>query len=151
MFLGYWQDEAATNGKFVGDWMMTGDQCVVDEDGYFHFVGRDDDIINSAGYRVGPGEIEDCLATHPAVRLAVAVGKPDPLRTEIVKAYVVLQAGIAPSDALADEIKAHVKARVAANIYPREVDFVDDIPLTTTGKVIRRTFREQARLEASGG
>jgi len=149
MFLGYWRDEKATHEKFVGDWMMTGDQCEVDEDGYFHFVGRDDDIINSAGYRVGPGEIEDSLATHPAVKLSVAVGKPDPLRTEIVKAYVVLKPGFIPSTSLADEIKAHVKARVAANIYPREIDFVDEIPLTTTGKVIRRTFREMARAEAA--
>ena len=149
MFLEYWQDPHATAAKFVGDWMLTGDQCVVDEDGYFHFVGRDDDIINSAGYRVGPGEIEDCLASHPAVRLAAAVGKPDPLRTEIVKAYVVLAEGFDPSDALAEEIRAHVKARLAANIYPREIEFVDDIPLTTTGKVIRRVFREKARLEVS--
>ncbi len=148
MFLGYWDDEAATNKKFVGDWMMTGDQCTVDADGYFHFVGRDDDIINSAGYRVGPGEIEDSLATHPAVRMAVAVGKPDRLRGEIVKAYVALKPGYVASTALAEEIKAHVKARVAANIYPREIDFVDEIPLTTTGKVIRRSFRERARAEA---
>ncbi|GIL01459.1 MAG: acetyl-CoA synthetase [Alphaproteobacteria bacterium] len=148
MFLEYWQDPEATAAKFVGDWMLTGDQCVVDADGYFHFVGRDDDIINSAGYRVGPGEIEDCLASHPAVRLAAAVGKPDPLRTEVVKAYVVLAEGWRPDAALAEEIKAHVKARLAANIYPREVAFVDEIPLTTTGKVIRRHFREQARLEA---
>ncbi|MCG6858865.1 MAG: AMP-binding protein [Salaquimonas sp.] len=148
MFLEYWQDEQATKAKFIGDWMLTGDQCKVDEDGYFHFVGRDDDIINSAGYRVGPGEIEDCLASHPAVRLAAAVGKPDPLRTEIVKAYVVLAEGYVPSEPLAAEIQAHVKARLAANIYPREIEFVDEIPLTTTGKVIRRLFRERAIDEA---
>jgi len=148
MFLGYWRDEAATAAKFVGDWMLTGDQAQVDADGYFHFIGRDDDIINSAGYRVGPGEIEDCLASHPAVRLAAAVGKPDALRTEIVKAYVVLAAGYAPSEQLAADIRAHVKARLAANIYPREIAFVDEIPLTTTGKVIRRHFRELARAEA---
>ncbi len=148
MFLEYWRDPEATAAKFVGDWMLTGDQCTVDADGYFHFVGRDDDIINSAGYRVGPGEIEDCLASHPAVRLAAAVGKPDPLRTEIVKAYVVAAPGHTPSEALAEEIKAHVKARLAANIYPREIEFVDEIPLTTTGKVIRRLFRERAIEEA---
>ncbi|MEC9344323.1 MAG: AMP-binding protein [Pseudomonadota bacterium] len=148
MFLEYWQDPEATRAKFVGDWMLTGDQCVVDEDGYFHFVGRDDDIINSAGYRVGPGEIEDCLASHPAVRLAAAVGKPDALRTEIVKAYVVLAEGCKPDADLAEEIKAHVKARLAANIYPREIEFVDEIPLTTTGKVIRRVFRDRAIAEA---
>lgn len=150
MFLGYWQEEEATRRKFSGDWLLTGDQCVVDADGYFHFVGRDDDIINSAGYRVGPGEIEDCLASHPAVLLSAAVGKPDPLRTEIVKAYVVLAKGFTGDDALADDIKKHVKARLAANIYPREIEFVEEIPLTTTGKVIRRVFRQRAREEAEG-
>ncbi len=148
MFLGYWEDEAATEAKFIGDWLTTGDQAVVDEDGYVTFVGRDDDIINVAGYRVGPGEIEDCLISHPAVRLAAAVGKPDPLKGEVAVAFVVLADGHAPSQALADAIKAHVKAHLAANIYPREISFVDEIPLTTTGKVIRRIFREQVRGEA---
>jgi acetyl-CoA synthetase len=148
MFLEYWQDPGATEKKFFGDGMLTGDQCEVDAQGYFHFVGRDDDIINSAGYRVGPGEVEDCLITHPAVKLAAAVGKPDPLRTEIVKAYVQLKDGFIPSDLLAEEIRAHVKARLAANIYPREIEFVDEIPMTTTGKVIRRLFRERAIKEA---
>jgi acetyl-CoA synthetase len=148
MFLGYFEDEAATRKKFIGDWMTTGDQCVMDADGYFVFVGRDDDIINSAGYRVGPGEIEDCLVSHPAVKLAAAVGKPDRLRTEIVKAYVVLADGVQPSEPLKEAIRQHAKARMAANIYPREIEFVDDIPLTTTGKVIRREFRERARRES---
>ncbi|PCI05954.1 MAG: AMP-dependent synthetase [Hyphomicrobiales bacterium] len=148
MFLGYWQDTEATEKKYINDWMVTGDQAIMDEDGYFHFVGRDDDIINYAGYRVGPGEIEDCLISHPAVKLAVAVGKPDPLRSEIIKAFVVLQDDIAQSNALAEEIKAHVKSRMAANIYPREVEFIEEIPMTTTGKVIRRLFREQAKKEA---
>ncbi|MEM7465080.1 MAG: AMP-binding protein, partial [Pseudomonadota bacterium] len=148
MFLGYWEDEKATDNKFVGSWMLTGDQCVVDEDGYFQFVGRDDDIINSAGYRVGPGEIEDCLMTHDGVKLAAAVGKPDSLRTEIVKAYVVLADETESSDRLLEDIKRHVKARLAANIYPREIEVVEEIPLTTTGKVIRRVFRERARNEA---
>lgn len=148
MFLEYWDDAQATGSKFLGDWMLTGDQCIVDKDGYFRFVGRDDDIINSAGYRVGPGEIEDCLISHPAVKLAAAVGKPDPLRTEIVKAYVVLGDDVVPDEKLRDEIQAHVKQRLAANIYPREIEFVDEVPLTTTGKVIRRIFRERARQEA---
>jgi acetyl-CoA synthetase len=149
MFLGYWQDEAATARKFRGDWLLTGDQAIVDEEGYFIFVGRDDDIINVAGYRVGPGEIEDSLLTHPAVRLAAAVGKPDALKGEIVKAYVVLAEGYEPSPALGEDIKRHVKARLAANIFPREVEFVDTIPLTTTGKVIRRLFRDKAKAEAA--
>ena len=150
MFLGYWQEpDAATAKKFIGDWMTTGDQGIEDEDGYFHFFGRDDDVITSAGFRIGPGEIEDCLAGHPAVALAAAVGKPDPLRTEIVKAYVVLKDGIAGDEALADEIKLWVRERLSAHEYPREVEFVDSMPLTTSGKVIRRIFRERARQEAS--
>jgi len=144
-FLGYWKNELASREKYLGDWMTTGDQGVVDEDGYFHFVGRDDDIINVAGYRVGPGEIEDCLLSHPAVKLAAAVGSPDPLKGEVVKVFVVLNPGFTGDGRLGDEIKAHVKGRLAANIFPREVVFVSDIPLTTTGKVIRRYFREAER------
>ena len=93
MFLEYWDRPEATQEKFIGDWMTTGDQGRVDEDGYIHFVGRDDDVITSSGYRIGPGEIEDCLIRHPAVALAAVVGKPDPMRTEIVKAFIVLKAG----------------------------------------------------------
>ncbi len=148
MFLGYWQNEEATRKKFIGDWMTTGDQGVEDEDGYIHFFGRDDDVITSAGFRIGPSEIEDCLAGHPAVALAAAVGKPDRLRTEIVKAYVVVKAGVEPSPELVDDIKLWVRERLSAHEYPREVEFVDSIPLTTTGKVIRRIFRDRAKREA---
>src|SRR5260370_15394786 len=101
MFLQYWGNPDATREKFIGEWMTTGDQGVTDADGYFHFVGRDDDVITSSGYRIGPGEIEDCLIRHPAVALAAAVGKPGPLRTEIVKAFVVLKSGHQASYALA--------------------------------------------------
>ena len=93
MFLEYWAKPEATRDKFIGDWMTTGDQGLVDDDGYVHFVGRDDDVITSSGYRIGPGEIEDCLIRHPAVALAAAVGKPDAMRTEIVKAFIVLKSG----------------------------------------------------------
>lgn len=147
MFLKYWHDEKATESKFFGDWMLTGDQCVEDDDGYYHFVGRDDDIISSAGYRLGPGEIEDCLISHPAVKLAAAVGKPDGLRGEIVKAYIVLTDRYlqqSNSAALQKSIQEHVKARLAANVFPREIEVVDEIPLTTSGKVIRRLFRQMA-------
>jgi acetyl-CoA synthetase len=144
MFLEYWGKPDATRAKFVGDWMTTGDQGVVDEDGYFTFVGRDDDVITSAGFRIGPGEIEDCLIRHPAVALAAAVGKPDPIRTEIVKAFIVLKKGFTPSDALAGEIQGFVKTRLSGHEYPREVAFIDDMPMTTTGKVIRRLLREKA-------
>ena len=144
MFLEYWNRPEATKDKFIGDWMTTGDQGLVDAEGYFQFVGRDDDVITSAGYRIGPGEIEDCLIRHPAVALAAAVGKPDPIRTEIIKAFVVLKQGHDPSDDLAADIRAFVRARLSAHEYPREIVFRADLPLTTTGKVIRRLLREEA-------
>jgi acetyl-CoA synthetase len=144
MFLGYWNNPEATEKKFIGDWMLTGDQGVMDEDGYVEFFGRDDDVITSSGYRIGPTEIEDCLISHPAVRLAAAVGKPDPVRTEIVKAYVVLSDDFRPSDALANEIRDWVKLRLSMHEYPREVEFIDALPMTTTGKVIRRLLRDRA-------
>lgn len=149
MFLEYWRNPEATARKFIGDWMMTGDQGFQDEDGYVHFVGRDDDLITSAGFRIGPGEIEDCLTGHPAVALAAAVGKPDAMRTEIVKAFVVLKNGFSGNEALVEDIKTWVRERLSAHEYPREVEFVESIPLTTSGKVIRRIFRERARREAS--
>ena len=144
MFLEYWDNPEATRDKFIGDWMITGDQGVMDEDGYVSFVGRDDDVITSAGFRIGPGEIEDCLIRHPAVALAAAVGKPDALRTEIVKAFIVLKKGYAASDTLASDIQGFVKTRLSAHEYPREVAFIEDMPMTTTGKVIRRLLRERA-------
>jgi acetyl-CoA synthetase len=144
MFLGYWNNEAATHEKFIRDWMMTGDQAVVDPDGYIAFVGRNDDVITSSGYRIGPGEIEDCLIRHPAVALAAVVGKPDPLRTEIVKAFVVPKPGFPPSADLASDIQAFVRDRLSAHEYPREIAFRRDLPMTTTGKVIRRILRDEA-------
>jgi acetyl-CoA synthetase len=143
MFLQYWANPQATRDKFIGDWMTTGDQGLIDEEGYVSFVGRDDDVITSAGFRIGPGEIEDCLIRHPAVALAAAVGKPDALRTEIVKAFIVLKKDFAPSDALAAEIQSFVKTRLSGHEYPREVAFIDDMPMTTTGKVIRRLLRDR--------
>ena len=143
MFLEYWRNPDATHDKFIGDWMTTGDQGVMDEEGYVSFVGRDDDVITSAGFRIGPGEIEDCLIRHPAVALAAAVGKPDALRTEIVKAFIVLKNGYTASDSLASEIQGFVKTRLSAHEYPREVAFIDDMPMTTTGKVIRRLLRQR--------
>jgi len=147
MFLEYWQNPEATEKKFIADWMITGDQGIEDGDGYVHFFGRDDDVITSAGFRIGPGEIEDCLTGHPAVALAAVVGKPDRLRTEIVKAYVVLKDENARDAALAEEIRLWVRERLSAHEYPREVEFVDSMPLTTSGKVIRRIFRDRARRE----
>src|SRR6185295_3606126 len=121
----------------------SGDQGVMDDEGYFTFIGRDDDVITSSGYRIGPGEIEDCLIQHPAVALAAVIGKPDPVRTEIVKAFIVVKAGHARSDALASELQDFVKTRLAAHEYPREIAFIDELPMTTTGKVIRRLLREK--------
>lgn len=149
MFLGYWNNPAATAAKFRGDWLLTGDTGVREAGGLLRFVGRDDDVITSAGYRIGPGEIEDCLLRHPAVRMAGVVGKPDTQRTEIVKAYVVLREGIGPSEALVAELQAHVRSRLAAHEYPREVAFVDGLPLTTTGKIIRRELRVWAVAETT--
>ncbi len=145
MFLGYWNRPDATEAKFVdgpdGRWLKTGDTGRIDKDGYVWFVGRDDDVITSAGYRIGPGEIEDCLMKHPAVAMAAAVGVPDPVRTEIVKACIVLNPGQAPSDDLKTEIQAFVRTQLAAHEYPRIVEFVDSLPLTATGKIIRRALR----------
>lgn len=144
MFLEYWNNPAATRDKFVGDWLVTGDKGVRDVDGWLRFVGRDDDVITSAGYRIGPGEVEDCLIGHPAVRIAGVIGKPDPQRTEIVKAFIVLEDGHAATPALAAEIQEWVKIRLAAHEYPREVEFVDELPMTTTGKIIRAALRKRA-------
>ena len=144
MFLGYWNRPEATAQKFAGDWMTTGDQARLDADGYVHFVGREDDLITSAGYRIGPGEVEECLMRHPAVALAAVVGKRDRLRTEIVKAFVVLGPGHAPSEGLAAEIRGFVRDRLSGHEYPREIAFREALPMTTTGKIIRRALRDEA-------
>ncbi|MCR9257429.1 MAG: acyl-CoA synthetase [Alphaproteobacteria bacterium] len=144
MFLGYWNNDRATADKFKGDWLVTGDTGRMDQEGYLWFGGRDDDVITSAGYRIGPAEIEDCLLKHPAVQMAAAIGVPDPIRTESVKACVVLNPGFQASDGLAADLQAHVKGRLAAHEYPRIVEFMDSLPMTTTGKIIRRTLRQEA-------
>ncbi len=144
MFLGYWNNPAATRAKFVGDWLLTGDLGRQDADGYLWYVGRDDDVITSAGYRIGPGEIEDCLMRHPAVAQAAVVGAPDPVRTEVVMAYLVLRPGFAPDAALRQDIEGFVRTKLAAYEYPRRIAFVDELPLTATGKVMRRVLRQRA-------
>lgn len=150
-FLGYWNNPAATREKFAGEYLLTGDQGEIDEDGFIRFVGRDDDIITSAGYRIGPGPIEDCLLGHPAVRQAAVVGVPDPERTELVKAYVVLNAGYAADERLTGELKAHVRRRLAGHEYPRLIEYVDDLPTTTTGKILRRELRDRAATTVEAG
>ncbi len=160
-FLGYWKNEAATRDKFTGDWCRTGDLATRDAGGYLWYQGRADDIFKAAGYRIGPGEIENCLVKHPAVANAAVVPKPDKERGALVKAYVVLAPDFIASRAdcsgaraqfdikLVAELQAHVKGKLAPYEYPKEIEFVDALPMTTTGKVQRRVLRlqEEARAE----
>jgi len=149
-FLEYWKNEQATREKFIGDWGCTGDQGRMDEDGYIWYQGRSDDVIKASGYRIGPAEIESCLVRHPAVANAAVIGKPDAARGQIVKAFIVLQPGHAASQTLIDEIQNHVRGRLAPYEYPREIEFIDVLPMTTTGKVQRKELRkrEEAKLAA---
>jgi len=142
MFLEYWKNQEATEEKYVGDWCLTGDLARKDYDGYFWFIGRTDDVITSAGYRIGPAEIEDCLMKHPAVGMAAVVGSPDEVRTEIVKAFIVLKQEVSPVHTLEEDLKSFVKVRLAAHEYPREIEFVKELPLTTTGKIMRKELRK---------
>jgi acetyl-CoA synthetase len=142
-FLEYWKNPQATKEKFIGDWATTGDQGRMDEDGYLWYQGRSDDLIKSAGYRIGPAEIESCLVKHPAVANAAVIGKPDEARGAIVKAFIVLQPGHAPSQPLMEAIQKHVRGRLAPYEYPREIEFIDALPMTTTGKVQRKELRRR--------
>ena len=141
MMLEYWRNPEATAGKYAGDFLLTGDLGIRDSDGYFWYVSREDDVITSAGYRIGPSEIEHTLLRHPAVALAAVVGVPDPVRTEAIKAWIVLRPKVEPSAALAREIQDFVKQKLAAHEYPRHVEFTDALPMTATGKVLRRELR----------
>ena len=141
MFLGYWQRPEETKEKFIRNWWTMGDLARKDDEGYFYFVGRKDDLISSAGYRIGPGEIEDCLLKHPAVALASVIGKPDKVRGEIVKAFIVLQEGHQPTETLEHRLQELVKKNLSAHLYPREVEFIDSLPLTATGKIMRGELR----------
>ena len=142
MFLEYWKNPEATKEKYVGDWLLTGDLAKRDEDGYFWFVGRKDDVITSSGYRIGPAEIEDCLMKHPSVSMVAVIGRPDKVRTEVVKAFVMLKSEVAPSTEIEESIKKFVKVRLAAHEYPREIEFVDDLPMTATGKIMRKDLKK---------
>ena len=148
MFLGYWGLPEKTAEKFAGDWMRSGDEGRMDEEGYVFFSARTDDVITSSGYRIGPSEVEDCLSGHPAVAMAAVVGLPDPVRTELVAAFVTLRADAPPmDDALRAELAAHVRTRLGAHVAPRLVERIDAIPTTATGKIMRREVKRRA-LEA---
>jgi acetyl-CoA synthetase len=142
MFLEYWRNPDATRKKFIGDWLLTGDLAQKDADGYFWFNGRKDDVITSAGYRIGPAEIEDCLMKHPAVAMVAVVGSPDKVRTEIVKAFIVPKPDVTPGPEVAEDIKTFVKTRLAAHEYPREIEFVKELPMTATGKIMRKDLKK---------
>jgi acetyl-CoA synthetase len=139
--LEYWRNPEATAKKYAGDFLLTGDLGIQDEDGYFWYVSREDDVITTAGYRVGPSEIEHTLMKHPAVAMSAVVGIPDPIRTESIKAWIVLRPGFSPGEELAREIQEFVKVQLAAHEYPRFVQFTDTLPMTATGKVLRRELR----------
>jgi acetyl-CoA synthetase len=141
MFLEYWKNPEATEAKYIGDWCLTGDLAKQDEEGYFWFVGRKDDVITSAGYRIGPAEIEDCIMKHPAVGMVAVVGSPDEVRTEIVKAFIVLKADVAAGVDVAADIQEFVKVRLAAHEYPRKIEFVEELPMTATGKIMRKDLK----------
>ncbi|MGR3615434.1 MAG: AMP-binding protein [Paracoccaceae bacterium] len=145
MMLEYWNRPVATAEKFRGDWLITGDRGIWDG-AYLRFVGREDDVITSSGYRIGPAEIEDCLLTHPAVATVGVVGKPDPLRTEVVKAYVVKKS---EAEITAKELQNWVKERLASYSYPREIEFLEALPMTVTGKVIRKDLKARAVAEGA--
>ena len=154
LFLGYWNNPQATQDKFNGDWCRTGDLASVDADGYLWYRGRADDMFKAAGYRIGPSEIENCLVGHAAVANAAVVPKPDPERGNIVKAFVVLSDGVvrgeAADRALILQLQEHVRGKLAPYEYPKEIEFIDQLPMTTTGKVQRRILRlqEEARSQS---
>jgi len=153
-FLGYWRSEAATRAKFTGapddSWCRTGDTAVMDDQGYLWYQGRSDDVFKAAGYRIGPSEVENCLVKHPAVANAAVVPKPDAARGAVVKAYVVLAPGVIGNDALVAELQRHVKGQLAPYEYPKEIEFIDALPMTTTGKVQRKVLRLREQERAAG-
>ena len=151
-FLGYWDNDAATAAKYSGEWCRSGDEASWDEEGYLWYQGRADDMFKSAGYRIGPAEIENCLMRHPAVANCAVVASPDETRGAVVKAFVLLAPGFEASEPLKDAIRAHVKSHLAPYQQPREIEFVPELPMTATGKVLRRVLRDrEARRVTSSG
>lgn len=142
IFKEYWKDEEKTEEVFYGDWYYTGDKAYKDEDGYFWFVGRSDDVIKASGYRIGPFEVESALQEHPAVQENAVVGAPDEIRGKVVKAYIILNEGYEASDELKKELQDHVKKVTAPYKYPRHVEFVEELPKTISGKIRRTELRD---------
>lgn len=141
MFLGYWNNLKATREKFAGQWMKTGDLGRKDEKGHFWYKGRADDLIESGGYRIGPGEVEECLMNHEAVALVCVIGVPDSVRGQIVKAFIVPKAGYQGDAALEESIRKHVKGKLEAHAYPRAIQFLEELPMTHTGKILKNKLR----------
>ena len=150
LFREYWRDDEGMAQSFYGDWYLTGDKAYMDDDGYYWFVGRADDVIISAGYRIGPFEVESALIEHPAVAESAVVASPDPVRGDIVKAYIILSPGHVPSDELALSIQEHVRAATAPYKYPRAIEFVTELPKTVSGKIRRVELRERELARARG-
>ena len=142
-FIEYQDNAEATRAKYSGDWCRTGDVATMDEDGYLWYQGRADDMFKVASYRIGPSEIENCLVKHPAVANAAVVPSPDETRGNVVKAFIVLAPGFAPSESLVADIQQHVRQFLAPYEYPRQIEFIDALPMTTTGKVQRKLLRER--------
>jgi acetyl-CoA synthetase len=158
--LGYWKNPKASQEKFTGNWCRTGDVAIQDQDGYLWYQGRTDDMFKAAGYRIGPGEIENCLIKHPAVVNAAVVPKPDPDRGALVKAYVVMSPEYLSQRVLAknakmfdqkviQDLQLHVRGLLAPYEYPKEIEFIDQLPMTTTGKVQRRILRLEEERRAT--
>ena len=145
LFQEYWLNPEETADKFRGDWYLTGDRATRDADGYYWFIGRRDDVIKSSGYRIGPFEVESALIEHPSVLDVAIVGKPDPARGQIVKAFIVLRSGTTPHDALKEELQQHCKRTIAPFKYPREIEFVTELPKTTSGKTRRVELRAREK------
>jgi acyl-coenzyme A synthetase/AMP-(fatty) acid ligase len=151
LFQEYWKDQESMDRSFMGDWYLTGDKAYKDEDGYYWFVGRADDVIISAGYRIGPFEVESALIEHPAVAESAVVASPDPVRGDIVKAFVILAPDYVASDELVVSLQNHVKTATAPYKYPRVVEFVTELPKTVSGKIRRVELRQQELDKANGG
>ena len=141
----YWRNPEATSNCIRGEWYITGDRAIRDADGYFWFIGRADDVIISAGYRIGPFEVESALIEHPSVAEAAVVASPDRIRGEIVKAFVILAPGHQPSEQLMQDLQEHVKRVTAPYKYPREIEFTTELPKTISGKIRRVELRQRER------